>query len=95
MLLHKNTMPVGMVLGYMNPRSLTRRTFGNPKLRSSDFNRPEYRRVELPAGNGIGYVRSMAKAYGVFAAGGRELGIGEETLGALAALSNLLPWDPR
>ena len=37
-----------------------------------DFNRPEYRRVELPAGNGIGYVRSMAKAYGVFAAGGRE-----------------------
>jgi CubicO group peptidase (beta-lactamase class C family) len=86
MLLHMNTMPVGMVLGYMNPRSLTRRTFGNPKLRSpADFNRPEYRVVELPAGNGIGQVRSMAKAYGVFAAGGRELGIGEETLEALAA----------
>jgi CubicO group peptidase (beta-lactamase class C family) len=79
-------MPVGMVLGYMNPRSLTRRTFGNPKLRSpSDFNRPEYRRVELPAANGIGQVRSMARAYGVFAAGGHELGIGEDTLEALAA----------
>ena len=86
MLLHMNTMPVGMVLGYMNPSSLTKRTFGNPKLRSpSDFNRPEYRRVELPAVNGIGQVRSMARAYGVFAAGGHELGIGEETLGALAA----------
>jgi CubicO group peptidase (beta-lactamase class C family) len=85
-LLHMNTMPVGMVLGYMNPKSLTRRTFGNPKLRSpAEFNRPEYRRVELPAANGIGEVRSMAKAYGVFAAGGHELGIGEDTLKALAA----------
>jgi CubicO group peptidase (beta-lactamase class C family) len=86
MLLHMNTLPMGMVLGYMNPISLTRRTFGNPKLRSpADFNRPEYRVVELPAGNGIGQVRSMAKAYAVFAAGGRELGIGVETLEALAA----------
>ena len=86
MLLHMNTMPAGMVFGYTNPRSLTRRTFGNPKLRSpADFNRPEYRRVELPAGNGIGQVRSMAKAYGVFAAGNHELVIDEDTLEALAA----------
>jgi CubicO group peptidase (beta-lactamase class C family) len=86
MLLHMNTMPVGMVLGYMNPRSLTRRTLDNPKLHSpSDFNRPEYRRVELPAGNGIGQIRAMAKAYGVFAAGGHELGIDEDTLKALTA----------
>jgi CubicO group peptidase (beta-lactamase class C family) len=86
MLLHMNTMPAGMVLGYMIPRSLTRRTFGNPKLSSpADFNRPEYRRVELPAGNGIGQVRSMAKAYGVFAAGNHELGIDEDTLKALTA----------
>jgi CubicO group peptidase (beta-lactamase class C family) len=85
MLLHMNAMPVGMVLGYMSPRSLTRRTFGNPKLRSpADFNTPEYRRVELPAGNGIGEVRSMAKAYGIFAAGGHELSIGEDTLKAMA-----------
>jgi CubicO group peptidase (beta-lactamase class C family) len=88
MLLHMNTMPAGMVLGYMNPRSLTRRTFGNPKLRSpADFNKPEYRRVELPAANGIGQVRSMAKAYGVFAAGGHELGIDEDTLETLTTLS--------
>jgi CubicO group peptidase (beta-lactamase class C family) len=86
MLLHMNTMPVGMVLGYMNPRSLTRRTLDNPKLHSpSDFNRPEYRCVELPAGNGIGQIRAMAKAYGVFAAGGHELGIDEDTLKALTA----------
>jgi CubicO group peptidase (beta-lactamase class C family) len=29
MVLHMNTMPVGMVLGYMNPISLTRPTLGN------------------------------------------------------------------
>jgi CubicO group peptidase (beta-lactamase class C family) len=70
----------------MNPWSLTRRTFGNPRLRSpTDLNEPEYRRVELPAGNGIGQVRGMAKAYGVFATGGRELGIDRETLEALVA----------
>jgi CubicO group peptidase (beta-lactamase class C family) len=87
MLLHMNTMPAGMVLGYMNPWSLTRRTFGNPKLRSpADFNKPEYRRVELPAANGIGQVRSMAKIYGVFAAGGHELGIDEGTLETLTTL---------
>ena len=86
MLMHMNTMPLRMVLGYMNPTSLTRRTFGNPKLSSpADLNRPEYRRVELPAGNGIGEVRSIARAYGVFAAGGYDLGIGEDTLEALTA----------
>ena len=83
MLLHMNTLPSGMILGYMNPRSLTKRTFGNPKLRSpADFNRAEYRAVELPAANGIGQVRSIAKAYSVFATGSNL--IDEDTLRALA-----------
>ncbi len=84
MLLHLNTMPPGMVLALMNPRSLTSRSLNHMKLRSpGDLNKPEYRAVEIPAGGGVGLVRSIAKAYGVFATGGRELDIAEETMDAL------------
>lgn len=81
---HMNVMPAGMVIAYLWPRSLVARTMGNPKLRSpAAINQPEYRRVEWPAGNGIGTVRSIAKAYGVFAMGGHELAIAPATLRAL------------
>jgi hypothetical protein len=81
---HMNVMPTGMVLAYLWPRSLVARTMGNPRLHSpADINRPDYRRVEWPAGNGIGTVRSIAKAYAVFASGGRELALRPETLRAL------------
>ena len=87
MLLHMNTMPRGMVLALMNPRSLTSRSLNqmrDKRLRSpGDLNRPEFRAIEIPAGGGIGQVRSIAKAYGVFATGGRELNITKETLDAL------------
>lgn len=86
MLLHINTLPIGMLLGYINPLSLTHRTFTNPKLSSPrDLNRPEYRAVELPAGGGIEQVRTVAKAYGIFAVGGSEVDIGRDTLEELAA----------
>jgi CubicO group peptidase (beta-lactamase class C family) len=86
MLLHINTLPPGMLLGYINPLSLTHRTLNNPKLGSpGDLDRPEYRAVELPSAGGIGQVRAIAKAYGIFAAGGSELDIGRETLEELAA----------
>lgn len=86
MLLHVNTMPPGLVLGYLNPRSLTARTLGNPKLRSpGDLDKPEYRRVELGAAGGIGTARAVAKAYGAFAAGGKDLGIRPETIAELSA----------
>lgn len=86
MLLHANTMPLGLVLGYMNPRSLTARTLGNPKLRSpGDLDKPDYRRVELPAAGGIGTARAVAKAYGAFAAGGQDLGVRPETIAELSA----------
>lgn len=84
MLLHLNTMPPGMVLALMNPRSLTSRSLNHMKLRSpGDLNRPEYRAVEIPAGGGVGLVRSVAKAYGAFATGGRDLGLAGEGLDAL------------
>ena len=86
MLLHVNTMPLGLVLGYMNPRSVTARTLGNPKLRSpGDLDKPEYRRVELGAAGGIGTARAVAKAYGAFAAGGKDLGVRAETIEELSA----------
>jgi CubicO group peptidase (beta-lactamase class C family) len=85
MLLHINTLPVGMLLGYINPLSLTYQTLNNPKLTSpGDLDGPAYRAVELPSAGGIGQVRAVAKAYGVFATGASELDLGRDTLEELA-----------
>lgn len=79
-----HTLPKGMVLGYLRPGSLTARAFSNPKVRMpGDFNKPEFRAVEFPAGGGIGQVRDIARAYGVFATGGLELGLTSETMHAV------------
>ncbi|HVE58916.1 MAG TPA: serine hydrolase domain-containing protein, partial [Pyrinomonadaceae bacterium] len=43
------------------------------------------RNLEIPAGGGVGTARSIAHAYSVFAAGGKELGLREETLKELTA----------
>jgi CubicO group peptidase (beta-lactamase class C family) len=72
----------------LNPlkcRSVTYRTVWNPKCLTnhSNMNRRDFRSVEIPSENGIGQVRSIAKAYGVFATGGRELKLREETIEAL------------
>jgi hypothetical protein len=43
------------------------------------------RSLENPSGNGVGTARAIARAYSVFATGGRELGLRQETLQALMA----------
>jgi CubicO group peptidase (beta-lactamase class C family) len=43
------------------------------------------RDLEVPSGGGVGTAQAIAKAYGVFASGVRELGLRKETLDALAA----------
>ena len=43
------------------------------------------RNLEVPSGGGVGTARGIAHAYGAFAAGGRELGLRQETLDLLAA----------
>ena len=80
-LLQLRKLPPGMVLGLARPKSLTAQAFANPKIRGpADLDAPEYRAVEFPAGGGIGQVRSIARAYAAFAAGGTELGIAPETM---------------
>ncbi len=85
MLANLNKLPGKFVKGFLNPRSITARTFANPKVVGMPvrYNDREMRRIELPASNGIGQVRSIAKAYGEFATGGQALGIDEATMHAL------------
>lgn len=84
-LLHLNTMPAGFALSLLNPFGLTSKTVKLPTdvdvMR--DFNSEKVRRVEMPAANGIGTARSVARAYGCAATGGTELGLTPATLDAL------------
>jgi CubicO group peptidase (beta-lactamase class C family) len=50
-----------------------------------DDRRVYARNLEVPSGGAVGTARGIAHAYGVFAAGGRELRLREETLDLLAA----------
>jgi CubicO group peptidase (beta-lactamase class C family) len=86
MLLHLGEFPARFVLAFLNPRSLTGRTFGNPRMLSlmDNYNRPEVQALESPASNGIGEARAIARAYGALATGGHELGITPDTLTALS-----------
>ncbi len=85
MLFHLHKMPRGFAFGMINPRSLTARAFANPPVLAaiSSYNDPHLQSIEIPAVNGIGTARSIAKAYGEFATGGKKLGLKAETLQAL------------
>lgn len=87
MLLHLHEFPPRFVLGFLNPRSITYRTFGNPRITGlvNEYNRRELLRAEIPAANGVGQPRAVAAAYGEFATGGRRLGLTAETLDALSS----------
>ena len=50
-----------------------------------DEERVYARNLEVPSGGGVGTARGIAHVYGVFANGGRELGLRQETLDLLAA----------
>jgi CubicO group peptidase (beta-lactamase class C family) len=85
MMLHLHQMPPRFVRKFMNPKSLSARCFQNPKVlgKIDNYNREDVQRVEIPAANGVGLVRSVAAAYGSFATGGAECGLTQETLAAL------------
>jgi CubicO group peptidase (beta-lactamase class C family) len=50
-----------------------------------DWNDRRCLEVEVPAGNGVGTARAIAKLYSVFAEGGAELRVGPETMAKLTA----------
>jgi CubicO group peptidase (beta-lactamase class C family) len=80
-------MPLPVTLAAMRPRSVLYRSLvANPGTGFYvDAERRVVRNLEVPSGGGVGTARAMARAYGVFASGGRELGLRRETLDALAA----------
>jgi len=83
---HVRTMPAGMIANFAIRRSLTARTFGNPRLRgASDLDAPKYRAVENPAAGGIGQVRGIARLYDALARGGSDVGLTAATMEQLTA----------
>jgi CubicO group peptidase (beta-lactamase class C family) len=79
--LHKIPLPV--LLSLFQPGSLTARTLTNPSFEGGPNNRA-VQRLEVPAVNGMGQVRDIAKAYSEFATGGKTLEIRPDTLAALS-----------
>jgi len=79
--------PIRFTLEAMNPRSnIYRALVVNPGTTVYvDQQRVYARNLEVPSGNAVGTARAIARAYSVLAAGGRELGLRQETLDLLAA----------
>ena len=74
--------PPAVTLKMIRPGSLLRRSFAGL---AADPNDRRYYEVEVPAGNGVGTARGIARAYSAFAEGGAELGITPETFARLTA----------
>lgn len=79
--------PPRFALEAMNPRSnIYRALVINPGTSVYFDEHDVYaRNLEVPSGNAVGTAHAIARAYGVFATGGRELGLRKETLDLLAA----------
>lgn len=81
------SLPLPITLAAMNKRSvLYRSLIANPGTGFYvDGRGMTLRNLEVPSGGGVGTARAIAKAYGVFASGGRELGLKPETIELLEA----------
>jgi CubicO group peptidase (beta-lactamase class C family) len=79
--------PIRLTLDAMNHRSNIYRALAiNPGSGVClDEQRVYARDLEVPSGGAVGTARAIARAYSVFATGGRELGLRPETLALLAA----------
>ena len=74
--------PPALTLKMITPGSLLRRTFlgANP-----DWHDRRWLELEMPAGNGVGTARAIARAYSALAEGGAEVGITPDTFARLTA----------
>lgn len=84
--------PLAMLLGFPFRFALVafyRRSNINRSLMGSELPHDEQRiyarNLEVPSGGGVGTARAIARAYSVFATGGRELQLRPETLQVLSA----------
>lgn len=84
--------PIDMLLGFplrFTLETMNRRSKIVRALRGSEFPHDEQRvyarNFEVPSGGAVGTARAIAHAYSVFATGGWELGLRQETLDLLAA----------
>jgi CubicO group peptidase (beta-lactamase class C family) len=84
LLLH---FPIRLTLDAMSKHSNIYRALEiNPGTRVYlDERRIYARELEVPSGGAVGTARGIAHGYGVFASGGRELGLTQQTLDLLAA----------
>jgi CubicO group peptidase (beta-lactamase class C family) len=74
--------PAAVTMKMIRPGSLLRRSFVGLGV---DPNDRRYLEVEVPAGNGVGTARAIARAYSAFAEGGTALGITPETFACITA----------
>lgn len=80
------TMPAAMVLAGIWPNSLVARSVNILRLSNpADLGRPEFRRVEIPAANGFGQARAVAKIYSMLSGDSPELNISQRTRRELLA----------
>jgi CubicO group peptidase (beta-lactamase class C family) len=84
------SVPKGYVVRILWPWSLLRKSMLFADMDPNDRRTLE---LEIPAGNGTGTARAIARAYSAFVEGGAELGITAETLASLTALHD--PERPR
>ena len=80
--------PAGYVLRVAWPWSLMRKSMLFADVAPNDR---AWLEVEVPAGNGVGTARGIARAYSAFAEGGTDLGITPETLASLMAPHDVKP----
>ena len=76
------SVPPGFVVRILWPWSLLRKSMLFADL---DMNDRRSLEVEIPAGNGVGTARAIARAYSALAEGGAELGMTPATLARLTA----------
>jgi CubicO group peptidase (beta-lactamase class C family) len=79
-------VPPGYVMRILWPWSLLRKSM---LFSDVDPNDRRWLEIEVPAGNGVGTARAIARAYSAFAEGGTELGITSATLASLTEVHDV------